>query len=463
MRKRPEPTSNISHRQVAIGTLWLAVAAMSLGGCGGGTSSGDKPDAGPFGGNRPDAARVKCGTPPSLPAELSATLTGFTGSEDFAFDAAGNLVSSDSNGNLTRQPRDGAMQLLAPNIGDMAGMRFLPNGDLVVAVVDTGSVVRIAPSGSHKTILSGIAYPNGVEVGDDGFVYVTEHEAGKLRRINPDNGEFTVIGGNMMNPNGVSFSPDYRTLYIASFGSGIVYSVTADGAGSWGSVHEFARTPGGGDGVPAACQGATAGQRCSAGHHQPGLCQAWDGGLVCDTSRRQIPAAAVTACTGSRQFDSCSFADQGTNYSGECEHIAGTLTCYPHANEVAACTGKTPGDSCQVDDLFSGQISGHCQDLGQLFCFSGDSGEAGMLDGLTVDACGFVYVTEYTVGKIWRFAPAGGPPELVIDLDSSWIPNLHWGVGVGGWDADKLYVMDRDLGRVFELAVGNPEKRRVYP
>jgi hypothetical protein len=63
-------------------------------------------------------------------------------------------------------------------------------------------------------------------------------------------------------------------------------------------------------------------------------------------------------------------------------------------------------------------------------------------------------VTEYVQGKIWRFAEEGVEPELVVKLNSSWIPNLHWGNGVEGWERDILYVMDRDQRGVFELKVG---------
>ncbi len=294
----------------------------------------------------PDARPAfNCNNQPTLPLSHT-SLTGFTGSEDFAFDADGNLVSTDFNGNLTRQPKSGSRGLFVPNVGETAGTRFLPNGDLVVANVGQGSLVRVASTGSASTVLSGIAYPNGVEVDQDGFVYVAEHDAGNVRRINPDNGEFDIIGNGMLNPNGVSFSPDYKTLYVGSFGGGVVYSITRDGSGGWGAVTEFGR--------------------------------------------------------------------------------------------VASTDGGGGGGG-------------------------GGWKEGGGLDGLTVDTCGYVYVTEFIFGKIWRFAPTGGDPQLVAELPSSWIPNLHWGTGTHGWERDVLYVMDRDQGRVFELPLTIPEKDTVYP
>ncbi len=290
---------------------------------------------------RPDAAPATCSTPNALPI-TPATLRGFSGSEDFAFDAKGNLVSVDVSANMTRQKKTGNPRVFSPNLGETAGTRFLANGDLVVAAVEQNSVIRIAPNGASTTILSGIAYPNGVEVGMDNYVYVAEHDAGNVRRINPDTGEFTIIASGLINPNGVSFSPDYRTLYIGSFGEGTIHSVTVDEQGAWGPVTLFGTTP---------------------------------------------------------------------------------------------ITGGGGGEF-----------------------------ELGGLDGLTVDACGNVYVTEFEVGLVWRFGPSGGDaPQLVFDADSAWIPNMHWGVGIGGWDDKTLYVMDRDSGRLFAAELGVGEKTRVYP
>jgi sugar lactone lactonase YvrE len=88
-----------------------------------------------------------------------------------------------------------------------------------------------------------------------------------------------------------------------------------------------------------------------------------------------------------------------------------------------------------------------------------DGGEAAGLDGVATDVCGNVYVTEFSVAKIWRITP-DGKSKLAVDLgtlaQASWIPNLHFGSGVGGWDRKTLYVMSLDAPRVFALKVGVP-------
>jgi streptogramin lyase len=285
------------------------------------------PDATPL----PDAAAFDCDNIPPLPAAFN-VYTGFSNSEDFAFDDEGNLVSTASN-NLTKQPKSGASQLFVPNIGSTAGTRYLPSGELVIASVSEGSLLRVSPSGGVQTVLSGLAYPNGVEVGDDGYAYVAENNGSRVRRINPETGAFEIIATGLDNPNGVSFSPDYKKLYVGSFGAGVVYVIKRNGDGTWSAPAIF---------------------------------------------------GSVSAASGG-------------------------------------------------------------------------------YDGLAVDVCGNVYVTVFVDGTVWRFGPAGGDAELVASLGTTWIPNLHWGVGIGGWDADKLYVIERGGGRVYELLVGVPEKPRVFP
>lgn len=288
----------------------------------------------------PDAAIVDCDNLSALPVSFS-NLSGFSGSEDFAFDLQGNLVST-REGNMTRQPKSGSRTLLSPNVGETAGTRFLSNGDLVVAQVDRGELWRIRANGSTETILSGLAYPNGVEVDKDDVVYVSELDGGRIRRLDLSTGNATTIATGLEAPNGISFSPDYQTLYVNSFGGGTVHKITVDAQGNWSQPVLLGQVPGGGGG------------------------------------------------------------------------------------------GGFPG------------------------------GKTGGLDGLTVDSCGNVYVTEYIQGVIWRFSPEGVREE-VVDLPSFWIPNMHWGSGIGGWDESILYVMDREEGRVFELDLGVGEKDRVYP
>ena len=288
---------------------------------------------------------VDCENVPAVPIEFE-TLSGFTDSEDFAFDGEGNMVANKSN-NLLKVDIDGKSTVLLANIGETNGMCFLLNGDLAVA--DYDNVYRVAPNGSKSTVISNLAYANGMEVDLDGYIYVSEQEAGRVRRINPDNGEYTIIAKNLPAPNGLSFGPEMKTLYIGNFYTndldpsnppsnyeGKVYMVTRNNQGEWATPELFATIP-------------------------------------------------------------------------------------------------------------------------------NEGGNGGGLDGLAVDNCGYVWIAEYITGILWRISPDGKTVEEAAKLPSGWIPNMHWGEGIGGWNKKILYVLDRDMGRVFAVKSGVFGKPVAFP
>ena len=132
-----------------------------------------------------------------------------------------------------------------------------------------------------------------------------------------------------------------------------------------------------------------------------------------------------------------------------------------------ACDGLAEGDPCIVIE-YEGYSTGNCEtgQGGALQCdveWGGSWSDAGWLDGLNVDVCGNVYVTEYVSGgAVWRFTEPGGAPELIVETGSSWIPNMKWGYGLGGWEADVMYVMDRDSGGIFAVELGIPGKPTAF-
>jgi sugar lactone lactonase YvrE len=120
-------------------------------------------------------------------------------------------------GNFILRNIDGERTLLAPGLAtETAGTRILPSGDWVFADIGSGTLWRVEPSGSSTEVLSGLMYPNGVEVDSDGYVYVAENDAQRVRRIDPYTGEFTIVATGVLNANGLILSPDEQTLYIST-------------------------------------------------------------------------------------------------------------------------------------------------------------------------------------------------------------------------------------------------------
>ena len=156
--------------------------------------------------------------------------------EDLAFDDQGHVIGAD-NGNLMKSTYSGDFSIFAPNAGGfIAGLRALPTGAVVYADVSSGTLFRVDETGSKTPIASGLLYANGIEVGLDGLVYVAEQEGGRVRRIDPYSGEFEMVAEGLYAPNGVTFSPDYSTLYIGSFGGGTIHALPFDEDGNPGQA-----------------------------------------------------------------------------------------------------------------------------------------------------------------------------------------------------------------------------------
>lgn len=437
-------------------------------------------------------------------AEIPVTadyLEGYTGAEDFAFDAEGYLVSIDPRGNLLAINQAGEQYVILPQATAMgAGTRFLPNGDIVFCDAEKGNLVRVDPLFPVATVvLSGLAYPNGLDVDPDGFVYVAEQNSGQVRRINPDTGEYTTVLSGLYNPNGLSFSPGYNRMFVGSFGAGVVWASDRQSDNTWSTPRIYATTPEAPGVPPDWCTVyASEGESCpSYGGYGLGECGTGETGAPvceqladieacatlakgdgCTTLRGEV--AVNSACTDSGtegelfcpytskdRLDACENVPEydpcfTETMSGECYRSAqGLLGCLDTSTYydgwIAGCADKEVGEICSIEsEVYPG--IGLCAD-GSDFGFFGNVclpggvtySEHGGLDGVNVDECDNLYVTEYIQGRVWRFDDENAEPQQVARVRSNWIPNMHWGNGIGGWERNVLYVMDREGGGVYAL------------
>ncbi len=273
-----------------------------------------------------------CSILPATPVNYQ-VFNAFETAEDFDIDGDGYLGTIDSD-NLVAMDMYGDQKLIVSNLtgGGSAGTRVLPNGDWVVADVGQGSLKLYEfATGAKRTLLGGLAYPNGVEVDAAGYVYVAENNGARLRWVDSATGDAGTVANGLNQPNGVILSPDEQTIYVGSFGGGMVYAVDR----------------------------------------------------------------------------------------------------------------LTPGT----------------QDWGQARILFESPGQDGGFDGINVDICGNVYITEFTTGKIWRITPDGQDTALVVDLPSFWIPNMRWGHGIGGWETDVLYVSG--WSEIYALEMGIEGKKHI--
>jgi hypothetical protein len=85
----------------------------------------------------------------------------------------------------------------------------------------------------------------------------------------------------------------------------------------------------------------------------------------------------------------------------------------------------------------------------------------GWMDGVAVDACGYIYVPEFWSRTLYRVAP-NGTHQVYLSWSNAQAQYGHgvvWGNGVGGWREDALYLpMPYGSSRVKEIVVGVPSR-----
>lgn len=149
---------------------------------------------------------------PDLPTDFQA-MPAFGPHEDFAFDAEGYLVGVAGTGNLSGRNRQGDIQLLSPAVGEAKGTRYLPNGDIAVALSAEGAVAIVHPDGQRET-LANVPAPNGIAADILGNVWVSSG-TGALYKVEPD-GTATIAANITFTLDGIAFSPDFRRVYVNS-------------------------------------------------------------------------------------------------------------------------------------------------------------------------------------------------------------------------------------------------------
>jgi len=176
------------------------------------------------------------------------------------------------------------------------------------------------------------------------------------------------------------------------------------------------------------------------------------------------------------------FTEQSANAVRRVDPLSGDFSYMVDPGGIAAPNGISFAADYQTLYVsgFSGEgiiyqmsIDTETGDHGDLEVFATGVG-SGTLDGIAVDACGNVYVCDYATSEdgstlIYRVSSDGERVRLVIDPSDMggygfvYLPNMDWGSGIGGWDANKLYIPEGSTHRVFEVDIGVPSKPRAFP
>jgi gluconolactonase len=205
-------------------------------------------------------------------AEIEKLATGFSFIEGPLWRADGSVWFSDVVGNVVRQyAADGTVtEVLRPGGYDgnslpaggfvgPNGMTFDKDGSVLLCQHGNRRIARIAPDGTVTTLVDSfegkkLNSPNDLVFHRDGSLYFTDPPYGLpqqdddptkeldfngVYRLSPT-GELQVLVTDMTRPNGIAFSPDYQTLYVANSDEAkrlwMAYDVNADGTLSNGRV-----------------------------------------------------------------------------------------------------------------------------------------------------------------------------------------------------------------------------------
>jgi sugar lactone lactonase YvrE len=157
--------------------------------------------------------------------------SGFVFTEGPLWHPDGYWLFVDVRANLIYRLRPGGQpEIIRDNSGSSNGMTFDLQGRLIICEGDNRQITRLEPDGTYTPIaqrLGGkrINRPNDLVTRSDGSIYFTdpggrltpeerELDFSGVHRIAPD-GSLSNVTAETEYPNGIAFSPDERTLYVA--------------------------------------------------------------------------------------------------------------------------------------------------------------------------------------------------------------------------------------------------------
>jgi hypothetical protein len=189
---------------------------------------------------------VDCANLPAGPFPTK-RVPGIRPAEDIAFDDEGFAYWNENS--FIYKQRAGEKPIpITPDISIYACMRATPSGHLF-AESERG-LERISPEGARYLMLDGLQSLNGMEVDPLGRLYLTEFGGGRVFRFDPATSELTTLSdGVIPTPNGITFNPQFNTLYLSTWGGAsvpTVYRIQLDEDGKPGETEEWVKNVGGG-------------------------------------------------------------------------------------------------------------------------------------------------------------------------------------------------------------------------
>lgn len=178
---------------------------------------------------------LDCTNIPDVP--LNVTQLNIETTEDFDFDANGNMVFAEWLGSaLYAVDYQLNFSIISPVIQDTRGISVLEDGRIIIAYIGMGTIGIVDPdTGGNTTLISGLSGPNALEVSENNVIYFTETGGSpRVRQYDIDTGVSTAVASGFDYPNGLVINETHDVLYVSDSSAG-VYAITKDPVtGEWG-------------------------------------------------------------------------------------------------------------------------------------------------------------------------------------------------------------------------------------
>lgn len=172
---------------------------------------------------------------------------GYTFCDGLCVDKPGNLYFTDvkaGKGIYKIDVATGKASLFIDNLPGISGLQLGPDGKFYACHNKEQRIIRFGTDGQPEVLLTGVKC-NDLVVTADGFLYFTETPTKSIHLITPDKQHRVVDQGNVSKPNGISVSPDSRTLAVSDMGGKNVWawSIEKDGSLTGGAPYMTMQTP----------------------------------------------------------------------------------------------------------------------------------------------------------------------------------------------------------------------------
>ena len=185
-------------------------------------------------------------------AKLERLAGGFAFTEGPTADPKGNVYFTDQpNDRIIKWGVDGKLTTFLQPSGRANGMSFDARGNLIACADEKTELWSIAPGGTHTVLAKSydgrpLNGPNDVWIRPDGGLYFTDpfykrawwgytdrpQDSEQVYFLSADRRTVRRVAGDFVRPNGITGTPDGRTLYVADIGASRTYAFDIQPDGS---------------------------------------------------------------------------------------------------------------------------------------------------------------------------------------------------------------------------------------